>query len=490
MASVFKRKRTIKGVAKVARKWTVQWADADGNVCRQTGYTDKSRSMVLALRLESEARAGVQVQHQRTPLAEHLDAYEAYLKAQNDSPAHVFQTKNRISRILAGCTFQTIGDVDQTKLEMWLANQRATQKWFSIRTSNYYGRDFKSFLRWLVESGRMENNPLRRLRPLNAETDDSLERRALSEDEFALLVAAADEGPEFRKISGPDRAMLYLVAANTGLRASGLASLTTVSLLDSGVVQVRAGHSKRRRNDRQPLRADLLALLTEWARGREGRLWPGTWHKKAAKMLRRDLAAARAAWIKQAESAPEAKRREQSDFLSERNKQGQVFDFHALRHQFISNLARSGVPAKVAQELARHSTITLTLDRYSHLLGSDVSDALKQLPALRLPDKWTQKWTQAPVVSRPDGACAGTVTEDRQATEVAAKALRDNDLASIDAVSHVWEEVRLLGLEPKTYGLKGKPREIANRLPVIRYKKMRKIRPPWRSINSISLRRP
>ena len=41
-------------------------------------------------------------------------------------------------------------------------------------------------------------------------------------------------------------------------------------------------------------------------------------------------------------------------------------DFHALRHTFISNLARGGIHPKVAQALARRSTITLTMDRYSH----------------------------------------------------------------------------------------------------------------------------
>ncbi len=40
---------------------------------------------------------------------------------------------------------------------------------------------------------------------------------------------------------------------------------------------------------------------------------------------------------------------------------------HALRHTFISNLARAGIHPKTAQALARHSTITLTLDRYSHV---------------------------------------------------------------------------------------------------------------------------
>src|SRR6516225_6788106 len=59
---------------------------------------------------------------------------------------------------------------------------------------------------------------------------------------------------------------------------------------------------------------------------------------------------------------------------------GLVADFHALRHTFITNLANGGVHPKVAQALARHSTITLTMDRYSHTLMGDQADALRVLP--------------------------------------------------------------------------------------------------------------
>ena len=59
-----------------------------------------------------------------------------------------------------------------------------------------------------------------------------------------------------------------------------------------------------------------------------------------------------------------------------------MFDFHALRHQFLSDLAQSGVHPKVAQELARHSTISLTMDRYSHVLDGQKTEALESLPSL------------------------------------------------------------------------------------------------------------
>lgn len=55
---------------------------------------------------------------------------------------------------------------------------------------------------------------------------------------------------------------------------------------------------------------------------------------------------------------------------------------------FISNLARAGVMPKVAQTLARHSTITLTMDRYTHVGLHDISSGIASLAALpgRTPD--------------------------------------------------------------------------------------------------------
>jgi integrase len=113
-------------------------------------------------------------------------------------------------------------------------------------------------------------------------------------------------------------------------------------------VTVAAAYSKHRRTDTLPLRADLAELLAMWPRGRIDLLWPGTWSERAARVIRADLKAAGIAY---------------------KTEQG-VFEFHALRHEFFTDLTSSGVHPKVAQELARHSTISLTIDRYSHVLDA------------------------------------------------------------------------------------------------------------------------
>ena len=82
-------------------------------------------------------------------------------------------------------------------------------------------------------------------------------------------------------------------------------------------------------------------------------------HWRAAEMIREDLAAAQ---------------------IPEKDAIGRVVDFHALRHTFITNLARSQVHPKTAHVLARHSSITLTLDRYTHSLREDEVRALESLP--------------------------------------------------------------------------------------------------------------
>jgi hypothetical protein len=100
-------------------------------------------------------------------------------------------------------------------------------------------------------------------------------------------------------------------------------------------------------------------------------------------MIGKDLAAARQAWIEEAGAdAEERQRREQCDFLVYEDAGGRAFYFHATRHSCITLLPRSGVHPKMAQDLARHSTIDLTMNRYSHLRLQDHAAALAALPSL------------------------------------------------------------------------------------------------------------
>jgi len=68
-----------------------------------------------------------------------------------------------------------------------------------------------------------------------------------------------------------------------------------------------------------------------------------------------------------------------------RDPDGRVFDFHSFRHQFISSLSEADVHPRTAQQLARHSTIELTMKRYTHLALRNIMGAVKSIPEPRSP---------------------------------------------------------------------------------------------------------
>ena len=170
------------------------------------------------------------------------------------------------------------------------------------------------------------------------------------------------------KSTGPDRAALYRLAAGTGFRANELRNLTP-EVFDLGadppMVTVKAGYSKRRRDDVQPIRPDLAEALRPWLTAKpSGRRVFGDPTKHTADMIRHDLEAAG---------------------LPYRDASDRVADFHALRHSYITALAMSRAPVKVIRSLARHSTPTLTLGTYAHVGLYDQTSALDALarPARR-----------------------------------------------------------------------------------------------------------
>lgn len=141
-------------------------------------------------------------------------------------------------------------------------------------------------------------------------------------------------------------------------------------------------------------RWDLAELLRPWLAGfrRDHQLFPLP--HNTAKMFRRDLDAARSAWIDAADSDVEREQRESSDFLLYQDADGQVIDFHAQRHTYISDIVASGASVKTAQELARHSDPRLTIGRYSHARLHDLKGAIEGLPSLN-PEKPKQQAQQA-----------------------------------------------------------------------------------------------
>ena len=237
----------------------------------------------------------------------------------------------------------------------------------SLETVNHYVRAVRAFLRWMVKITRLRYNPLSSLSVVNTATDRRHDRRVIpGADLSRLLEATRASDWTFRGLTGEDRFMLYTMACGSGFRASALASLTPASFrLDAETPHVilAARRNKSRKVRQQPLPADVVSLLRVYLAGRPETtpLWPGPWSKRAAEMLRTDLATV---GIPYTVAGPD----------------GPLFaDFHALRHSYITALANGGVDLATAQELAGHSTPVLT-KRYTHKELGDLAKGVVKLP--------------------------------------------------------------------------------------------------------------
>ena len=142
-------------------------------------------------------------------------------------------------------------------------------------------------------------------------------------------------------------------------------------------LSLAARASKRRKQDVLPLHPQLAEQLRQWI-GKRTQLFPGWWYNYSAEMIRKDMETARAKWLKDAPDDSTRSEWDRSDFLKYQTEEGYA-DFHALRHGFVSRLASSGVHPKVAKELARHSTITLTMDRYAHVELDEMARGVNSL---------------------------------------------------------------------------------------------------------------
>ncbi len=379
-------KRTERGA------WIAAWYDHTGRrKTKSTGTTDRAaadrilRQWVAdaALRREGviDAKTDAYAEADRRPIAEHLDDYKADLLARGRTPKHAHDTHAIAARLIELARVDRLSAVTSDRIARAIAALRDDGA--SHRTQEKALRAIKAWSKWLVHTHRVASDPLASLRGSTI-TERQIVRRALSGDESARLIDAAERGPDWHGLSGPDRAALYRLALGTGFRRGELASLTPADFdldPDAPTVRVRAAYSKRRRDDVQPIHHDLARWLSPWLAEKPARAPLWTLPRGTAAMLRADLAAARAAW--EAEAVTPAERDDRArdpSFLRTPDAAGRRVDLHALRHTFISRVVASGASVKVCQDLARHSTPTLTVGVYAHTRLADLRGALPTVP--------------------------------------------------------------------------------------------------------------
>lgn len=394
--SVFKRKHKNNNDKTVqARDYTVEFKDHGGIYRRLTGFRDKASSeefernlcklvtykktglvfdsslhkfldgcsQEIISKLVTWGIVGTERLAAGRPIDEHIKDWKAHLE-EFCSAEHARQSPHRVELLFKMCGFKFLTDIAEKQVKAALSRKRKDGS--SPRTSNLWQASAKAFLNWMVEDKRLTVNPLANLEPINESTDIRRDRRAFTVDELERLLATAQRGEVVNGMSGEERAVLYLLAVNTGLRWSELRSLKRLSFNfehDPPIVTIDAKFAKNKKTDDLPLNPDVTAILQVFVadRGPQDKVFKTMWQKHGAAMLRVDLEAAGIEYL---------------------DAKGRRADFHSFRHTFGTLLGKAGVSLVYMQTCMRHSDPSLTV-RYTDVDMDDKTKSISRLPKLK-----------------------------------------------------------------------------------------------------------
>ncbi|MDI6448083.1 tyrosine-type recombinase/integrase [Anaerobaca lacustris] len=174
-------------------------------------------------------------------------------------------------------------------------------------------------------------------------------------------------------VTGHERALIYRLALQVGLRSSEIARLRVLAFdfdANPPSVRIESSDTKGKRAADLVLMAETAEAIREFLKDKAAtdKAFAMPHKSNVADMLRGDLEAAEIPYTDAA---------------------GRDMDFHSLRHSFITHLALAGVHPAVAQKLARHRSIELTMRCYTHVFHKsecEAIDSLKRFTSASLSD--------------------------------------------------------------------------------------------------------
>jgi integrase len=380
--------------------WYISWYDHGGKRrehCTKT--TDKTTAQRIladkladvALRRDGviDSRQEALVVQSKRAIEEHLAEFQAMMEARQRTEKHVRMTIAFCRKICTAAGFAAPNEITADGLNKFLADMKANGK--APRTLQGRVVAIKSFTKWLTDHGKLPHDPLRSVKAPSVKADRRLRRRMLSPTEWPYLRSATLTNGTHHGMPPFERVALYGTAIQTAFRQNELRSLTKADLFlagDSPFIRCKADNTKNGQEARQYIEAavveELRQLVANKTPGAPVFAMPSEWD--VAEMLRADLAEARKQWLDEVRHDTEARaKREESDFLAVKNHDGEVLDFHALRHTCGSWLALQGLHPNVIKTVMRHSTITLTMDTYGHLLPDQHAEAVGGIASMMTP---------------------------------------------------------------------------------------------------------
>ncbi|MFC1588474.1 tyrosine-type recombinase/integrase [Planctomycetota bacterium] len=169
-----------------------------------------------------------------------------------------------------------------------------------------------------------------------------------------------EEVGKLLQMAPPQRALLYKVALETGLRANKLNSLQVGDFSpEKTTIFLNAENAKDRRAIEIPVSSNLCDLINETVKDKteEERLFPGLIFPEQSRYISTDFKAAG---------------------ISKTTRECKV-DFHALRTTHVNLGLGLGFDAKTVQSLARHKSIDMTMNVYAKPHAERMRSAVEAL---------------------------------------------------------------------------------------------------------------
>ena len=426
---VFKTKRRRGGKLKSARLYSGRYRLGKiGPLVTVPLHTpDKQVAQQYLRRIVLEAereRAGLSVPKSMREAAQkaitnHVDDYCTDFAAKGRDAMYVYTVQKRLARICRESNWHQCAHVTADSFVSWRAKQSKAAK-----TLNEYQATLDAFFNWMKKQGRVLCNPLEMVGKVEERGRTTFERRAFTDLEVQRLLAVSD-----------DRATVYLLAVNTGLRRAELEALRKADVylnVDDPYLRARASTTKNHKDAVLWLNAEVVDRLRPLmaAGSPENPLFPSL---PSMEQFRADLKAAGISYL---------------------DATGRRADFHALRHTLATNLALAGVASRVAMELMRHSDMRLTTKTYTDTRLLPTHEATQKLPRFLSTEKDTQIRTQKLGSGRPD-ASRPVSGEDCTNAHQTPDTIGDcQSVTSTDAACRKKKVVPRLGLEPRTNRLR------------------------------------
>jgi len=438
VASIFKKGRDKR---KKRASWYISYTDENGKSRMKKGFTDKGLTEQLAAQLEKEVwmrRNGMvdplaeeMAKHRQSEISVHVEEFKSTLRRRKRTEKHVKLITSRLSKIIEGCRFKKLGDLNGDKVEVFLA-EFCDEHDYGPKTFNHYCQAFEQFCDWLAKTSKVAINPVPGLPRRNKDLDVRKKRRALTPEEVRKLVDSAwNSDDKIQCFDGKTRAKIYLISYYTGLRRSEIASLTPESFdLESvpPTVCIAATISKHRRSDVLPIHPELTELLREWLNDIAGgeRLFPKLANRRTWKMVKLDL---------------------ERVGIPYKTAEGDA-DFHAAgRHTHITELFRSGASLTQGRALARHSDIKTTM-AYTHIPLQDQAEAVANLPI-----PWQRSGSDSSVPSGQNKSApdigSPSAGDDRKAVNTGSAASSDANQQKKSPPVKDGDQWRRRGLNPR-----------------------------------------